>query len=193
MLEMKDIFDVIHNRRSVREYKLEQLKDEEMEKILNAGIMAPTAKAEEPWHFTVIQNKELLQEINETSLEIMRNSEDEFLRSIANSGRNILHNAPTIVVVSGWEKASHILADCSAAIENMLLAITGLGYASCWIEGEITEDKVRQKAFAELLDIPDGYTVIAFLPVGVPAATGKRAIHRPFNERAFFNSFDNDK
>ena len=155
MFEMRDIFDVIQNRRSVREYKSKQLKDEEIEKILNAGIMAPTAKAEEPWYFTVIQNKELLKEINETSLELMKNSGDEFLVSIANSRRNILHNAPTVVVVSGNKKASHIQADCSAAIENMLLAAEGLNIGSCWI-GLIASYFKDEKNIANL-NIPEGY------------------------------------
>ena len=79
--------------------------------------------------------------------------------------------------------------DYSAAIENMLLAITALGYASCWIEGEIVEDEKRQKAIAELLGIPEKYEVVAWLPLGVPASQGKRAAKKPFGERAFFNRF----
>ena len=152
---MKDVFEVIHNRRSVREYEPEQLKDEEIEKIINAGIMAPTAKAEEPWYFTVIQNKELLKEINETTIELMKNSGDEFLESIAKSRRNILHNAPTVVVVSGNEKASHIQADCSAAIENMLLAAEGLNIGSCWI-GLLASYFKDEKNVANL-NIPKGH------------------------------------
>ena len=57
---MSDIFEVIKNRRSVRAYKDEQISDEEIEKILDAAIKAPTARGEAPWHFTVVQNKELL-------------------------------------------------------------------------------------------------------------------------------------
>lgn len=164
---MKDIFDVIHNRRSVRDYKPEQLKDEEIEKILNAGIMAPTARAEEPWHFTVIQNKELLKEINETSIEVMKNSGDEFLEAIANSGRNILHNAPTVVVVSGNKEATNIQADCSAAIENMLLAAEGLNIGSCWI-GLIASYFKDEKNIANL-NLPKGYIPLYGISFGYKA------------------------
>ncbi|MDR2966901.1 MAG: nitroreductase family protein [Methanobacteriaceae archaeon] len=164
---MKDIFNVIHNRRSVREYTGEQLKDEEIEKILNAGIMAPTAKAEEPWYFTVIQNKELLKKINETSLELMKNSGDKLLESIANSRRNILHNAPTVIVVSGYEKASHMEADCSAAIENMLLAAEGLNIGSCWI-GLIASYFKDEKNVASL-KIPKGYVPLYGISFGYKA------------------------
>ena len=53
---MSDIFEVIKNRRSVRAYKDEQIDDEDIEKILHAAILAPTARGEAPWHFTVVQN-----------------------------------------------------------------------------------------------------------------------------------------
>jgi nitroreductase len=167
MFKMKDIFNVIQNRRSVREYKSGQLKDEEIEKIINAGIMAPTAKGEEPWHFTIIQNKELLTDITETSLEVMKNSGDEFLESIANSRTNILYDAPTVVVVSGNENATNIQADCSAATQNMLLAAEGLNIGSCWI-GLMASYFKDEKNIAKL-KIPKGYIPLYGISFGYKA------------------------
>lgn len=164
---MKDIFEVINNRRSVREYKKEQLKDEEIEKILNAGIMAPTAKAEEPWHFTVIQNKELLDDINETSLEVMKNSGNEFWEAIAKSRKNILHDAPTVIIVSGNENASHIQADCSAAIENILLAAEGLNIGSCWIG--LIAAYFQDSKNIDNFNLPDGYIPLYAICLGYKA------------------------
>ena len=97
---MSDIFEVIKNRRSVRAYKDEQIEDEQIEQILEAAIMAPTARGEAPWHFTVVQNKETLADINDSVLKILSNSGDEFLEAIAESGVNVMHNAPTVVFVS---------------------------------------------------------------------------------------------
>jgi len=76
--------------------------------------------------------------------------------------------------------------DYSAAIENMLLAITALGYASCWIEGQVTESAETQARIAELLKAPAGLAAVAFLPVGVPAEGGGRPSRKPFEERAPF-------
>ena len=119
---MADVFEVIKNRRSVRAYKDEQVEDEKIEKILEAAILAPTARGEAPWHFTVVQNKETLADINDSVLKILSNSGDEFLEAIAESGVNVMHNAPTVVFVSAKSDATNMQADCSAAIENMLLA-----------------------------------------------------------------------
>jgi len=161
---MKDVFEVINSRRSVRVYKKEQLKDEEIEKILNSGIMAPTARGEQPWYFTVIQNKELLKEINGVALENMAKSGDEFLEAIAKSGRNILHNAPTVLVVSGREGGDYSQTDCSAAIENMLLAAEGLDIGSCWIG--LIKAYFQNEDSKTKLEIPEGYTPLYGVTLG---------------------------
>ena len=164
---MKDVFEVINNRRSVRSYKKEQLKDEELEKILNAGIMAPTAKGEQPWHFTVVQNKALLNEINDLALKNMKNSDDEFLQKIAKSGRNIVHNAPTVLVVSGRKDDEWSQTDCSAAIENILLAAEGLDIGSCWIG--LIKAYFQEVESKEKLEIPDGYAPLYGVTLGYKA------------------------
>ena len=161
---MKDVFETINSRRSVRSYKNEQLKDEEIEKILNAGIMAPTARGEQPWYFTVVQNKELLKEINDLALENMAKSEDELLQAIAKSGRNILHNAPTVLVVSGREDGDYSQTDCSAAIENMLLAAEGLDIGSCWIG--LIKAYFQNEESKVKLQIPEGYAPIYGVTLG---------------------------
>ena len=130
---MADVFEVIKNRRSVRAYKDEQVEDEKIEKILEAAIMAPTARGEAPWHFTVVQNKEVLEDINSSVHSILSNSGDEFLEAIAESDVNVMHNAPTVVFVSAKSDATNMQADCSAAIENMLLAAEGFDNGSCWL------------------------------------------------------------
>ena len=169
---MKDIFEVINNRRSVREYKTEQIKDEELEKIIDAGFMAPTARAAEPWHFTIIQNKELLNDINNISIEIMKDSNDDFLESIANSGANILHNAPTLIVVSAKKDAPNIQADCSAAIENMLLAAEGLDIGSCWL-GLIQSFFTKQENIDQL-QIPKDYVPLYGVSLGYKTNENKK-------------------
>lgn len=161
---MADIFEVINNRRSIREYKKEQIKDTEIEKILNAAIMAPTARGEAPWHFTVIQNKELLEEINSVCHEIMKHSGDEFLEAIAKSGKNIMHYAPTVVIVSAKSTAANMQADCSAAIENMLLAAEGLNIGSCWL-GLITA-YFKDENNIKHLHIPEDYTPLYGVSLG---------------------------
>ena len=161
---MADIFEVIKNRRSVRAYKDEQIDDEAIEKILEAAIMAPTARGEAPWHFTVVQNKEVLQDINDSVRSILSNSGDELLEAIAESGVNVMHNAPTVVFVSAKSDATNMQADCSAAIQNMLLAAEGLDIGSCWLGLVAIYFSVEENL--KKLHIPEGYTPLYGVALG---------------------------
>ena len=82
--------------------------------------------------------------------------------------------------------------DSAAAIENMLLTITALGYASCWIEGHITDADEQGKRMAEILGVPEDYSLICVLPVGIPLDEQKLARKRPFELRAWFNGFQTE-
>ena len=83
--------------------------------------------------------------------------------------------------------------DYAAAIENMLLAIQALGYASCWYEGHITDDDHINLRLAEILGVPAEYELVCFLPVGVPAEAPPTLRKRPFAERAWFHGFGREE
>ena len=70
------------------------------------------------------------------------------------------------------------MQDYAAAIENMLLAITELGYASCWYEGHITDEDRLGSRMAQILGVPENYELICFLPVGCSRKWTKRASFR---------------
>ena len=91
--------------------------------------------------------------------------------------------------IPGYDDVYFNIQDYAAAIENMLLAITSLGYASCWIEGYITESAETQKQIAELLNIPEKYNVVGYLPIGIPENEGKRPQYKTFSERAWYNTY----
>ena len=61
---MNNVLETIKNRRSIRNYKAEQISQEELDLIIEAGIYAPTAGNEQPWHFTIVQNPDALKHIN---------------------------------------------------------------------------------------------------------------------------------
>jgi nitroreductase len=153
---MNEVLTAIRNRRSVRSYKPDQIKEEELQDIIEAGIYAPTAHNDQPWHFTVIQNKEKIDYISKKCKELMAKSEIEWVKNMAlNPNISIPYNAPTLIIVSGRKSAMAPKVDCSAAIENMLIAAQSLNIGSVWL-GLLTfffslEDEVKA------LGIPEGY------------------------------------
>ncbi len=125
---------IIKQRRSIRSFKDEQIKDAELQAVLEAGLYAPYTW-EQSRHFTVIQNKELLNRLNIAAKESAKQMDFEHLRELGyNEGFNCLYYAPTLVIVSGIEQAPIPLeADCAAATQNLLIAAESVGLGSCWI------------------------------------------------------------
>jgi nitroreductase len=172
---MNEVFKAIKGRRSIRRFTPEQIKDEELSLILEAGIYAPSGHNDQPWHFTVIQSKEVIDGINERSKARMRDANTDWIRKMGESEKyHVLHNAPTVIIVSGEELDNAELAycpmaDCSAAIQNMLLAAHSIGIASCWVG--LTSFIFEAKDELEELNIPQGYKPMFAVVLGYSAIT----------------------
>lgn len=150
---MNETLKTIMSRRSIRAYNEEQLKEEDLKAIIDAGLYAPSAMNQQSWHFTVIQKRELINKVNEAcKVAMQRTNNPDF---------NVFYNAPTVIIVSGDDKAVAPQNDGSLAMENMFLAGASLGIGSCWIHairGLInTEDG---KNLIKELGIPEGYSIV---------------------------------
>ena len=141
-----DTFEAILKRRSVREYTGESIPKETLIKIVNAGRWAPSGYNRQPWDFIVVTDRGMINKFTIAA------------KWIENSGA-------VIAVVLDPSASKFWLEDGSAAIENMLLASTALGYGACWLEG-YTEP--REDEFKELLGVPDGKRLLTLIPIGVP-------------------------
>jgi nitroreductase len=158
---------VIKERRSVRCYKKEQIKDEELQAVLEAGLYAPNAGGQ-AWHFTVIQKKEILEKINYLAKENLKSHVVEDLKALGNDENyNGLYGAPTLIIVSGRKGFVSLEFDCAAATQNMLLAAESIGLGSCWIYFPIFAfDSPQVDDLRNELKIPDGYNPYCSLILG---------------------------
>ena len=152
-----DFFEVVENRHSIRRFQRDQeIPEEDLKKILEMGIKAPSAGNRQSWDFIIIRDKEIKKQLVRAAL-----------------GQSFIAQAPVVVVVCANKERSatvygnrgrevYCIQDTAAAIQTMLLSITALGYGSCWI-GAFNEEAVR-----EVLKIPEGIRPMAILPIGVP-------------------------
>lgn len=150
---------IIKRRRSTREYQEEQIKDKELQAVLEAGLYAPNAGGQ-AWHFTVVQSKDLLARLNIAAKEAAKQMGVEHLGGLANNVEfDCLYGAPTLVIVSGNEQAPVPLeGDCAAAVENMLIAAESIGLGSCWIFFVVLAFYSSQgPELRRELELPDGY------------------------------------
>lgn len=156
---VNETLNVIKQRRSIRSFKDEQIKEEELQAVLEAGLFAPNA-GDQAWHFTIIQNKELLNRLNIAAKEAAKKQDFKHLKELGNNEKfNCLYGAPTLVIVSGDEQAPIPLdADCAAATQNLLLAAESIGLGSCWIFFVLLAFYSPQGLeLRKELKIPDGY------------------------------------
>ena len=156
---VNETLKIIKQRRSIRSYKDEQIKEEELQAVLEAGLYAPNA-GDQAWHFTVVQNKELLDRLNLAAKEAAKQMDMEHLRQLGNNEKfNCLYGAPTLIIVSGNEQAPMPLdADCAAATQNLLLAAESIGLGSCWIFFVLLAFYSPQgPELRKALKIPEGY------------------------------------
>lgn len=184
---MNETLKTILERRSIRKYKQEQIKEKELQAILEAGRFAPSAKNQQPWHFTVIQSKEMLIKINETCKAILIKAGNKTLQERIKDAKiedfNMLYNAPTLIIVSGDENAVAPQNDCSLALENMFLAAESLGIGSCWIHAiklMYSEQEGKDFLIREKL-IPEGYFVVGSGTFGYKAIESHSAAPRREN------------
>ena len=171
-----DLFDAIDQRYSYRgDFTGEKIDRSALEKIVHAGIRAPSGCNAQTTSFVIVDQPDLVGAIADTVEK----------PAVATA-------AAVIVCVMDERAVYHDMAfgveDCAAAVENILLAITGLGYASVWLDGVLRRDG-HAKAIAQLLGIPETLTVRVVLPVGVPVEPGTPQVRKPFAERAWFNRF----
>lgn len=155
---MNSTIETILNRRSVRVYSDEQIKQEDLDLILKAGCFAPSGCNLQPWLFTVVQNKKLLKKISDESKKEFLDHENEMFRKMANnSNYNIFYNSRTVIVFSGEKTSPTAIIDCSAAAQNMLLAADTLNIGTCWIGLCTFLFRNKPEESKNLLQIPEGY------------------------------------
>ena len=165
---MNEVIQNILNRRSVRVYSEDQIKPEDLELILKAGLFAPSACNSQPWHFSVVQNTEIINTLSaESKKEMLKCDNENFKKMGENEKYNIFYNAPTIIVVSGETDTFSPETDCSAATENMILAAESLGIGTCWIGlvNYLLRSK-RGQEYIDMLKVPEGYKPFFAITLG---------------------------
>ena len=172
-----NIIDTIEKRRSYRgKYKPVPVPREDLITIMKAGLSAPSGCNRQTTSLIAIDDNAVLDKV----------------KSVIDPP--VAETAPAAICVltrriNAYRDKCFAVQDYSAAIENMLLAVTELGYHSCWYEGHITDDDRICDRIAKLLNVPDEYELVCFLPIGIAEDEPVMPKKRPFEERAWFNSF----
>jgi len=169
-MENKTIYDLLH-RRSYRAYKPALPTKEELDTILQCAVAAPSAMNGQPWHFTMIRSKELLDDMSKAMADIMRASGDEKAIARANTpGFSSFHNAPCAIMISGPVDSRFRVSDCGGAAVNITVAAQALGIGSVIVASVLPVFQgVAADDLQKRLCLPEGYMPTLFIALGYPA------------------------
>ncbi len=154
-----DIYELIEKRKSVRQYSSDKVEGDKLERVLNAGRLAPSGKNIQAWKFIVTRDSDLKERLVE-----------------ACKGQKHVGQADCVITVCVDETEVYqghgnymtsFAVDGAVAMEHMMLAATEEGLGTCWI-GAFYEDKVR-----EVLEVPEPYRIVGLTPLGYPAVEPK--------------------
>jgi nitroreductase len=151
-----ETIETLLTRRSIRKYKKQGIEKDKLDTIVKSAMYAPSAMNLQAWHYVVIDDKNVL---NET------------IKSIPHA--ELLIQTPAAILVCGdaavEKNVSWMIQNCSAAIQNILLAAHGLGIGTCWIAIHGMDEIVKN--VSAQFKLPENVIPISLITLGYPDET----------------------
>ena len=178
---MENTLEFIKSRRSTRKYKTKDVPEEQLNQIIEAGRFAPSGGNCQSTHFIVVKNREVLAELADlvqrefAKMEIVPGLYKSIVNSInlSKKGNYVFHyNAPVLIITANQKDYGNNIADCSCALENMMLMANELDLGSCWINQLkwLNENPVILE-YIKKLGMDESERVYGALAVGYPDTT----------------------
>ncbi len=173
-----DLINLMLRRRSVRKYTKEDIPEDKINTILQAGLLSASSRSRKPWEFIVVKNKDTLQKMAKCRV---------------NSAKMLEEANCAIVVIADGDKTDVWIEDCSIAMSNMHLTASALGLGSCWIQGRLREAENGQPTeeyLRQLLKYPNNFKLEAILSLGIPQKEATPySIDDLFTEKIHYEQF----
>lgn len=148
-----NIIEGIFTRRSIRRYTKQKVASNQVDTLIKAGMYAPSASNQQPWHFIVIDNKQILEKIAEVH---------PYAKMLKQAQLAILVCGDTNLELS----KDYWVVDCSAATQNMLLAAHELGLGAVWLGIHPREE--RKTEIRNIFKLPENIQPMSLISIGYP-------------------------
>jgi len=187
------LIELLKKRRSVRYYEKKKIPDEKILNILKAGKLAPSGADKQPWLYIIVKDLRLKRKIRENCEKVdeiwHRKASADIRKWLKKknitSEKRFLSEAPVLICVFGDKKAPYWFESTWVSIAYIALAAVEEGL------GTLTYTPGNPSFLNEILEVPDNYTPLAILPVGIPK---QREKYKPvkkirYDNRVFINKY----
>ncbi len=178
---MNEVYKTILERRSIREFSEKQILDKELDIILEAGRYAPSALGYQSCHFTVVQDKNVLSELNKAVKQFFSDSELDFVaKEAAREDFCFYYGAPLLIVMSSDKNGFAPCSDCACALQNMFLMAHALNIGSVWLGAlSLTSNNAAYTQALKKLMLPENHEIygcggFGYMAGEIPEAAGRR-------------------
>lgn len=165
--------ELLLKRRSIRDFKDKRVPLKIVNEIIEDSIKAPNSQNLQPWSFIIVQDKDLMKKLSDSSKAAM--IEDikkegnparlEFASRLKSNEMNVFYNAPCLVYVVGKEGVRSLDVDAGLLVAYFMLSASSRGLGTCWIG---MGSYVRDKELLDTIGLPDGYRIVAPVILGYP-------------------------
>ncbi len=173
-----EIYNVITTRHSCRKFQDKQVLDDDIIKIINCGLSAPSAMNKQPWFFVVIKDKSVINNLKNLAIKAFANSDDARRKWLAKQPNyDPFYNPSIMILICNKKDLPYSKNDCCFAVQNMSIEVESLGLGSCIIQDiswAIDESNKGQ------FKIPNEYEIYLALSIGYPEIknTNKKEIDK---------------
>lgn len=167
---MVDLLEIIKARRSIRSYKKEKIKKEDVLKIVEAGRWAPSASNNQPWRFIVVEDEDIIKKIGDATKILTINL--------------FVKDAPLIIIIYTEKRHRWVDIDCGMCAQNMILEAHSLGIGSCFIGA------FREKRIKEIINLPEDFYIFGLITFGYPEGEVTKKERIELNDLIRFNTYE---
>lgn len=169
-----EVLQAIKTRMSVRDYKVDEIPEDKLAKVLEAARLAPSASNRQSWKFVVVRNETKRKEL-----------------ARAANGQDFVAEAPVVIAAVSLNPESIMscqvptyAVDLAIAVDHITLAAVSEGLGTCWI-GAFSQEDVKR-----ILNIPKEYKVVALMPLGFPSDKKTEKTRKSLKEIICYEDFN---
>ena len=169
------LYQTIMTRRSIRQFTEQQIERSKLDTILKAAIHAPSANNKQPWEVRVIQNKALIEKINQRYIDDSKRANPDAVNPRWEQANfSVFYHAPTVLVFAGDKENKYAQHDIGLMVENVLLMAHGMGLGTCPIGGVVKSlSDAKNADIYGLLKMPETHEVVVCVALGYPKEAPK--------------------